>query len=91
MREDEQRDSGSVLARPEAWQGFAVGPKHVPAPFVVATFGFGETELPTLRPARDLGHAADLARLEAGQTCRPVVRVYHVEPGECRLVLSLRL
>jgi hypothetical protein len=65
--------------------------KHAPAPFLVATFAFGERELPTLRPARDLGHAAELARLEAGGTCRPVVRVYCVEPGECRLVLSVRL
>jgi hypothetical protein len=65
--------------------------KHAPAPYVVATFASGERELPTLRPARGLGHAAELARMEAGATCRPVVRVYFVEPGECRLVLSMRL
>ncbi len=65
--------------------------KHAPTPFLVATFASGERELPTLRPARDLGHAAELARLESRGTCRPIVRVYFVEPGECRLVLSVRL
>ena len=64
--------------------------KHAPAPYVVAAYSSGEDELPTLRPARDLGHAAELARLEAGAVCRPVVRVYRIEPGECRLVLSFR-
>jgi|HubBroStandDraft_4_1064222.scaffolds.fasta_scaffold453349_2 hypothetical protein len=65
--------------------------KHAPAPFLVATFGLGEDELPTIRPARDLGHAAELAHLEAGGACRPTVRIYRIEPGECRLVLSVRL
>jgi hypothetical protein len=65
--------------------------KHAPAPFVVATFSSSEDELPTLRPAWDLAQAAAFAHREAGGTSRPVVRVYFVEPGECRLVLSVRL
>jgi hypothetical protein len=65
--------------------------KHAPAPFLVATFASSERELPTLRPAWDLAQAAEFAHREAGGTSRPVVRVYHVEPGKCRLVLSVRL
>ena len=65
--------------------------KHAPAAFIVAAFTLGEDELPTLRPARDLGHATDLARLEAGGTSKPLVRVYRLEPGRLDLVLSLRM
>lgn len=65
--------------------------KHAPAPFLVATFASGNRELPTLRPAWDLAQAAEFAHREAGDMSRPLVRVYCVEPGECRLVLSVRL
>jgi hypothetical protein len=62
-----------------------------PAPFIVAAYVDGEGSFPVPRPAASLLDAAEIARLEAGGTCRPVVRVYRVEPGECRLVLSVRL
>ncbi len=65
--------------------------KHAPAPFLVATLASGERELPNLRPARDLAQAAAFAHREGGGTSRPVARVYCVGPGECRLVLSVRL
>ncbi len=56
--------------------------KNAPAPFLVATFVSGEREQPTLRPARDIGHAAELARLEAGRSFASTTS---------RLVLSVRL
>ncbi len=73
--------------------------KHRPAPFLVATFSFGENQLPTVRAAYDLGHATDIAKLEASVSCMPVVRVYTLEDlhvftenvAACRLVTSLRI
>ncbi len=60
--------------------------KNAPAPFLVATFASGERELPTLRPAWDLGQAAELARLEAGDRSFASTR----RAGGA-LVLSVRL
>jgi len=69
-----------------------------PAPYLVCTYSFGEADLPTIRAAYDLGHATDVAKLEAAASCRPIVRVYSLEEVSeyaagsvtCRLVTSLR-
>jgi hypothetical protein len=62
--------------------------KGRPAPYVVAAYAAGENALPTLRPARDLWHAAELARQQATGA---IVRVYRLAPGDCQLVLNVRM
>ena len=78
------------------WSGSFTN-KHLPAPFLVCTYSFGEGELPTVRAAYDAPHATGIARNEAAASCIPVVRVYSMEdmPGHdgasvCKLVSSLR-
>jgi hypothetical protein len=62
-----------------------------PAPYLVCTYTFGDSELPTVRAARDLSHAAGLAEQEAAARCGPVVRVYVVgDSGQCDLVMTVQ-
>lgn len=63
--------------------------KRRPAPLLVCTYSFGESELPTVRPAGTLDQAAGIAREEAAAACRPLVRVYSFDP-DCQLVMSVR-
>lgn len=64
--------------------------KYQPAPFLICTYSFGESELPTVRPARSLGDATDIAKMEAAAKCQPIVRVYSFDEDGCRLVLTMR-
>jgi len=50
--------------------------KRRPAPLLVCTYSFGESELPTVRAARSPEHAATIAHEGAAAACRPIVRVY---------------
>jgi len=94
VKEDEHRSHDRPSPRP----ALMLTDKHRPAPLLVCTYSFGETELPTVRAAYHLEQAMDIARQEAAATCMPVVRVYSLEGTDpdtgaavCKLVSSVRL